>query len=71
MKETSADFQTYLILACQYAFLEYELGIGSNFALIQLDMETVEELGTCWVHHISVPDAGRVVAKKIQKHQEF
>ncbi len=71
MKETRLDFQTYIILACQYAFMEYELGVEGNFALIQLDMNTVEELGSCWVHYVSVPDAARVVARNIQKYQEF
>lgn len=71
MKETRLDFQTYIILACQYAFMEYELGVEGNFALIQLDMNTVEELGSCWAHCVSVPDAARVVVRNIQKHQEF
>ena len=71
MKETHTDFQTYLIRACQYSFLEYDLGVKGNFALIQLDMGIVEELGSYWIHYISVPDAARAIARHIQKHQEF
>lgn len=71
MENTREDFQTYVILACQYAFMEYDLGIKSNFALIQLDMGTLEELGSYWVHFLSIPDAAHLVARKLQEHQEF
>lgn len=71
MENTHLDFQTYVALACQYAFMEYELGIESDFALIQIDMDTLEWLGLSWASHVSAPDAARTIARKIQERMEF
>lgn len=71
MKETRVSFNKYLILACHYAFMEYDLGIDTERPFFQMDEWMVEMLGSCWVSCISVPDAARMIARKIQEHQEF
>lgn len=58
------DFASYVHRACQYAFLEYDLGVEGDYALFQLDEFTVEMLGLCWVSKVSVPDAANLVASR-------
>ena len=65
------DFQSYVQLVCQYAFLEYDFGIESNFALFQLSQEAVEYLGACWISCVSVPDASNYIASKIKQDMSF
>lgn len=71
MENTHLDFQMYVNAVCQYAFMEYDLGVKTEFAIIQVDMDTLEWLGLCWVSNVSYPDAARIIARKIQEHMEF
>lgn len=71
MENTRLDFQKYVSVVCQYAFMEYDLGVETEFAIIQVDMNTLEWLGLCWVSNISSPDAARTLARKIQERMEF
>ena len=64
MGETKLDFERYVGLACQYAYMEYDLGVDTEYAIIQLDEYTVEMLGLCWVSRVSVPDAANLVAER-------
>lgn len=64
MGETKLDFADYVQLACQYAYMEYDFGIDSEYAVFKLDEYTVEMLGLCWVSRISVPDAANLVAHR-------
>ena len=64
MGETKLDFEKYVGFACQYAYMEYDFGIESQYAIIQLDEYTVEMLGLCWVSNVSVPDAAHLVAER-------
>lgn len=65
--KTTLDFASYVHLACQYAFLEYDFGVEGEYALFQLDEFTVEMLGLCWVSGVSVPDAANLVASRTRK----
>ena len=71
MKKTGLDFNSYIMFACKYAFLEYEFGLDSKAALFQIDESMLEKLGSCWVSFVSVPDAARMIARERQEHQEF
>lgn len=62
MGEIKLDFEGYVNLACQYAYMEYDFGIESEYAIFQLDEFTIEMLGLCWVSKVSVPDAAHLVA---------
>ena len=64
MGETTLDFADYVHLACQYAYMEYDFGIETEFAVFQLDEYTVEMLGLCWVSRVSVPDAAHLIAMR-------
>jgi hypothetical protein len=64
MGETKLDFADYVHLACQYAYMEYDFGIDTEFAVFQLDEYTVEMLGLCWVSRVSVPDAAHLIAMR-------
>ena len=59
-------FSKYVQNACQYALLEYELGIDANFTIFYLDPTMVDVLGSCWMNNVSVPDAGNLIATTIQ-----
>jgi len=61
------DFQDYVQLVCQYAYLEYDFGINSNFAIFQLNQEIIEYLGSCWISCVSIPNASNYLAKKIKQ----
>lgn len=60
------DFATYIRLACQYAYMEYDFGVETEYALFELDEFTVEMLGLCWVSRVSVPDAANLVAHRVK-----
>jgi len=64
--KTTLDFASYIQLACQYAYMEYDFGVESEYALFQLDEWTIEMLGLCWVSRVSVPDAANLVAYRIK-----
>lgn len=64
MGETKLDFANYVQRACQYAYMEYDFGVYSQYAIIQLDEYTLEMLGLCWVSRVSVPDAAHLVAER-------
>jgi len=64
MGETKLEFADYVQLACQYAYMEYDFGIDSQYAIMQLDEYTVEMLGLCWVSRVSVPDAAHLISKR-------
>jgi hypothetical protein len=64
MGEIKLDFETYVGLACQYAYMEYDFGVDSQYAIMQLDEYTVEMLGLCWVSRVSVPDAAHLIAER-------
>lgn len=65
--KTRLEFADYVFFACQYAFMEYDLGIQTEFALFQLDEYTLEMLGLCWVSWVSVPDAANLIASRTKK----
>lgn len=67
--KTSLDFASYVQLACQYAYMEYDFGVETEFAVFQLDEYTVEMLGLCWVSRVSVPDAANLVAHRVKDFQ--
>jgi hypothetical protein len=64
--KTRLDFADYIQLSCQYAYMEYDFGIQTEFALFQLDEYTVEMLGLCWVSWVSVPDAANLIASRVR-----
>lgn len=64
MGETKLDFEQYVHMACQYAFLEYDFGVQSEMAIFKLDEYTVEMLGLCWVSGVSVPDAAHLISAR-------
>jgi hypothetical protein len=64
--KTTLDFASYVQLACQYAYMEYDFGVDAEYALFQLDEWTVEMLGLCWVSKVSVPDAANLVAYRVK-----
>jgi hypothetical protein len=64
--KTTLDFASYIQLACQYAYMEYDFGVDSEYALFQLDEWTLEMLGLCWVSRVSVPDAANLVAHRVK-----
>jgi hypothetical protein len=64
MGETKLDFAEYVQRACQYAYMEYDFGVDSQYAIMQLDEYTVEMLGLCWVSRVSVPDAAHLIAER-------
>lgn len=64
--KTTLDFASYVQMACQYAYMEYDFGVDSEYAVFQLDEWTVEMLGLCWVSRVSVPDAGNLVAMRVK-----
>lgn len=66
MRDTKLDFEKYVHSACQYAYIEYDLGVKSAYALISLDEHTVEMLGLCWVSRVSVPDAANLIAYRVK-----
>lgn len=66
MRDTKLDFEKYVHAACQYAYMEYDFGIESDYALISLDEYTVEMLGLCWVSRVSIPDAANLVAHRVK-----
>jgi hypothetical protein len=61
--KTHINFFEYVQLACQYAYLEYDLGVESSSALIFLNQQAVEALNCCWKNLVSVPDAAHLIAK--------
>jgi len=67
MKETSLDFKKYLMMACKYAYLEYEFGIDSPAALFYLNQEAIDHLNACWLSCVSIPDAANFIAKMVKK----
>jgi hypothetical protein len=62
--KTTLDFASYIQLACQYAYMEYDFGIETEYAVFQLDEYTLEMLGLCWVSSVSVPDAANLIASR-------
>lgn len=70
MGETKLDFADYVHLACQYAYMEYDFGFQSEFAVFKLDEYTVEMLGLCWVSNITVPDAANLIASRARTPPE-
>jgi hypothetical protein len=64
MRETKLNFANYVSNACQYAYMEYEFGLDTEYAVFQLDEYTVEMLGLCWVSGVSVPDAANLIATR-------
>jgi hypothetical protein len=64
MGETKLDFAEYVQRACQYAYMEYDFGVDSQYAIMQLDEYTVEMLGLCWVSSVCVPDAAHLIAER-------
>jgi hypothetical protein len=64
MGETKLDFAEYVQRACQYSYMEYDFGVESQYAIMQLDEYTVEMLGLCWVSNVSVPDAAHLIAER-------
>jgi hypothetical protein len=67
MKQTRLDFNAYVILACKYAYLEYEFGINSPAALFYLNQKTVDYLKECWISCVPIPNAANFVAQMIKK----
>lgn len=67
MKETGLDFNEYVLLACKYAYLEYEFGLDSNAALFYLGKEAIEHLNACWMSCVPIPNAANSIAKMIKK----
>jgi hypothetical protein len=68
MKKTGLDFNKYVILACKYAYQEYEFGINSHGALFQLNREAIEKLNACWIGCEPIPNAANFIAKMVQGH---
>ncbi len=66
--KTGIEFNEYVQRACQYAYLEYDLGVESEFALFYLSAEAVEGLESCWKNLVSIPDAGHFVAKMVKSY---
>jgi hypothetical protein len=66
METTESGFNKYIQKACQYAFMEYELGIKTSSGLVYLDQTMVDMLGACWISCVSVPDAANLIATVIQ-----
>jgi hypothetical protein len=66
METTESGFNEYIQKACQYAFMEYELGIKTSSGLVYLDQTMVDMLGACWISCVSVPDAANLIATVIQ-----
>lgn len=64
--KTTLDFASYVQLACQYAYMEYEFGVNTEYAVFQLDEYTIEMLGLCWVSGVGVPDAANLVAERVK-----
>jgi len=64
MGETKLHFANYVSNACQYAYMEYEFGVDTEYAVFQLDEFTLEMLGLCWVSGVSVPDAANLIATR-------
>jgi len=69
MKETSLDFKNYLMVACKYAYLEYEFGIDSPAALFYLNQEAINHLSECWLSYVSIPDAANFIAQMVKKDE--
>lgn len=67
MGETKLIFADYVRNACQYAYMEYDFGVETEYALFQIDEYTLEMLGLCWVSNVSVPDAGHLIATRVKK----
>ena len=65
--KTTLDFASYVQLACQYAYMEYEFGVSTEFAVFQIDEYTIEMLGLCWASGVSVPDAAHLVASRVRQ----
>jgi hypothetical protein len=61
------DFNMYVMLTCQYAFREYDLGIKTSAALFHLTQEAIDYLGTCWMTCAPVPNAANFIAQKIKE----
>jgi hypothetical protein len=66
MKAT-LNFTSYIQLACQYAYMEYDFGVNTERAVFQLDEYTLEMLGLCWATSTSVPDAAHLIASRSKK----
>jgi hypothetical protein len=66
METTGREFNEYVQRACQYAMMEYDLGIKTPVALFYLDSTMVDMLGSCWMSEVSVPDAANLIATTIQ-----
>lgn len=66
MEKTGWEFNDYVQAACQYAMLEYDLGIKTNLAVFYLDASMVDMLGSCWMNSVSIPDAANLIATTIQ-----
>lgn len=64
--KTRLEFADYVFFACQYAYMEYDFGVQTEFALFQLDEYMIEMLGLCWVSFVSVPDAGNLIASRVR-----
>jgi len=69
MKETGLSFNKYVMLACKYAYLEYEFGIDSNAALFYLNQEAIDHLEACWLSCVPIPDAAHSIAKMVKKEE--
>jgi hypothetical protein len=66
MEKVGKEFNEYVQLACQYAFMEYDLGIQTPVALFYLNETMIETLGACWMSCVSIPDAANMIATQIQ-----
>jgi len=66
MEKIGEEFNQYVQIACQYAMLEYDLGIKSKLVIFHLDHTMVDMLGSCWMSSVSIPDAANLIATTIQ-----
>ena len=67
MEGTGLDFNRYVMMACRYAYLEYDFGISSPAALFYLDKNAIDHLNACWLSCVSIPDAANFIARMTKK----
>lgn len=63
MKKAGLDFKKYVMLTCQYAYLEYDFGIDSPAALFYLNQDAIDHLNTCWISCVPIPNAANYISK--------
>lgn len=64
--KTGKDFNNYVLHTCRYAYEEYDLGVNSS-AIIHLNQESIDYLGTCWMTCEPIPNAANFIANKIKE----